>query len=378
MKTPFNVFEIGMAGSADGGGLERYYFELVRALPGVGVQPAGLVVAKPDGSHDGAPFVSAFARDGDSMLRRWSRMRSLSADRIRNADVLASHFAPYVFPILDRVRERPFVVHFHGPWALESRANGTARSKVIVRSAIERAVYAFGHRFITLSRAFANILVRQYGVAEDRIRIVRGGVDLARFRIGVSRREARERLGWPRDRRTIVTVRRLVPSKGIEGLIEASVALRRADPTALLQIVGTGPLAADLQRLIEERGLEDTVRLAGRATDEELILAYRAADVSIVPSVAYEGFGLVVIESLACGTPALVTDVGGLPEVVRELDGALVLGGSDADAIALGLASVATGELVLPSEDACLRYAERFDWPIVAAEVRDVYAEALR
>jgi glycosyltransferase involved in cell wall biosynthesis len=378
MSPALRTFQIGMSGSASGGGLERYYFELMRALREIGVGASGVVVGNADGGCDGAPDVSTFAGPRDSMLTRWSHMRALAPARIAAADVVVSHFAPYIFPVLDRIGKRPFVVHFHGPWALESRANGEGAPQQLLRSLIERAVYGAGTRFITLSHAFAAILTRRYGIREDRIAVVRGGVDLRRFRARVTRAEARERLGWPQDRRTIVTVRRLVASKGLEGLIDAVDRVRRVDPDVLVNILGTGPLAADLQRRIDDHDLGRNVRLAGRITDDDLILAYRAADCSIVPSVAYEGFGLVVVESLACGTPALVTNVGGLPETIRDFDPSLVIDGANAASIADALARVVSGVQRLPTEAACLAHAERFDWPAVAADVRDVYAGASR
>ena len=105
-------------------------------------------------------------------------------------------------------------------------------------------------------------------------------------------------------------------------------------------------------------------------------LAYRAADVSITPSVALEGFGLVVVESLACGTPGLVTPVAGLPEVVRDLDPALILRAGSAPAIAEGLTGALDGSVPLPSEERCIAYAQRFDWRTIAARIASVYAEA--
>jgi glycosyltransferase involved in cell wall biosynthesis len=117
------------------------------------------------------------------------------------------------------------------------------------------------------------------------------------------------------------------------------------------------------------------VHFAGHLSEEQLPLAYRAADCVVVPSVALEGFGLTVVEALACGTPALVTPVGGLPEVVRDLDPALVLEASTPDAIARGLAAALRGDVPLPDSDACVDYARRFGWQTIAAQVRDVYRE---
>ncbi len=371
------MFAIGMNAAASDGGLERYYFELLQALPGAGSEPHGLVVGRPDGSCESAPTVASFAPSTDPLPRQWLKMRRVSAPYLRAADLVVSHFALNTFPLIPALRTRPFVVHFHGPWALESLAEGDSRWKSPLKKFIERNVYRSASRLIVLSKAFGEILQSTYGVRGERIRIVRGGVNLARFHALAPRAEARERLGWPAGRPIVTTARRLVPSKGIENLIDAVDAVRRTTPDILLHILGAGPLRPELERRIREGGLEGNVRLCGRVSDEDLALAYRASDLFVVPSVALEGFGLVVVESLASGTPVLVTNVGGLPEVVRELEPALVLDGVDPAALARGIESALAGSIPVPSEERCIAYAGRFDWNAVAGDVQAVYREAV-
>jgi glycosyltransferase involved in cell wall biosynthesis len=121
------------------------------------------------------------------------------------------------------------------------------------------------------------------------------------------------------------------------------------------------------------------VRLLGFVPDESLPSAYRAADLSVVPTVALEGFGLIVVESLAAGTPCLVTPVGGLPEAVSGLSRALILRSTGAEAIADGLGDALTGVTPMPGPRECVDFARRnFDWPVIAERVRLVYEEALR
>jgi glycosyltransferase involved in cell wall biosynthesis len=154
--------------------------------------------------------------------------------------------------------------------------------------------------------------------------------------------------------------------------------VRRRAPDALLLIAGKGALSGELEARVRSLGLEGNVRLLGFVPDEDLPIAYRAADLSIVPTVALEGFGLIAVESLAAGTPVLVTPVGGLPEVVSDLSANLVLPGSGAGDLADGLAAALMGELTLPDAGTCQSYArDRYDWPVIAARTRDVYAEVL-
>jgi glycosyltransferase involved in cell wall biosynthesis len=99
---------------------------------------------------------------------------------------------------------------------------------------------------------------------------------------------------------------------------------------------------------------------------------------SIVPTVALEGFGLTTIESLASGTPVLVTPVGGLPEAVAPLSPDLVLERSGATALGAALIDALLGRITLPDDTSCIRYARsRFDLDVVAAQVAAVYREAI-
>ena len=86
-----------------------------------------------------------------------------------------------------------------------------------------------------------------------------------------------------------------------------------------------------------------------------------------MPTVAHEGFGLITVESLAAGTPVLVTPVGGLPEVVAGLSPDLILRGSEVPDLVAGLDGALSGTLTLPSREACQQYAqEGFDYRTVA------------
>ena len=165
---------------------------------------------------------------------------------------------------------------------------------------------------------------------------------------------------------------------GLEDLIGAMNEVRKRVPETQLFVAGKGPLSETLTDQVRTLGLENNVRFLGFLPDEHLPLAYRAADLTIVPTVILEGFGLITVESLAAGTPVLVTPVGGLPEAVGDLSPELVLLGTGIGPLAEGLIASLTGDLVMPSAEACQAYARsRYAWPVIAERVRDVYAEAL-
>ncbi len=381
-KVNIRTLQLGMSWFPEqaGNGLDRVYHALARHLPRAGVGVRGLVAGSEGVARTSGGAVQAFAPEAASLPGRlWAlRQHVRRAVRREPVDLVAAHFALYTAPMLDLLDGRPLVVHFHGPWAGESEAEREHALIVKAKAALERLVYRRGARFIVLSEAFRHVLTTRYGVPEEHVRIVPGGVEVGRFDTGLSREEARRRLGWPADRPIILSVRRLARRMGLENLIEAMDHVRRHVPGALLFIAGKGPLAGELEARIAEAGLEQHVRLLGFVPDDDLPLAYRAATLSVVPTVALEGFGLITVESLAAGTPVLVTPVGGLPETVRGLDPALILESARTDALARRLVGVLRGDAALPSSDACQRYArERFDWPVVAARTRAVYEEVL-
>ena len=244
--------------------------------------------------------------------------------------------------------------------------------------ALERQVYSTATRVIVLSEAFAKIAHLDYGVPREIIRIVPGAVDVDRFNIAESRGEARELLGWPSDRRIVVSVRRLVNRMGLDRLVDAFAIAHQNHPDVVLYIVGKGKLRAELEQRVAALGLSDSIRFQGFVADEQLPLVFRAADLSIVPTVALEGFGLVAAESLAAGTPCVVTPVGGLPDIVSGLCPDLVLHSIETSSLVDGLSRIFSGAVEMPSDARCLEHVwQNFTLAQMARRTADVYREAV-
>lgn len=376
-----DTLQIGMEWypEAPGSGVARMFHGLSRHLPAQGVGVTGLVTG--NGTPENRPdSIHAFAPPSASLPSRLWRLRSALQDHFQRADpqLVAAHFSLYALPLLTVARKCPLVVHFHGPWALESEAEDESALSVWGKRQVERAVYGRAQRFIVLSEAFKAVLTEHYGVAPEAVHVVPGGVDVDRFAPTQTTMEAREQLGWPTDRPVLFSVRRLVRRVGLDRLITAMQHVTEHRPDACLLIAGKGPLADALEARIEALGLADHVHLLGFVPEADLPLAYRAADLSVVPTRAFEGFGLVAVESLAAGTPAVVTPVGGLPEVVEDLSSTLVTEDASAEAIASRLLGALDRSVSLPSADACRDFAaSRYDWPVIARQTRSVYEEVV-
>jgi glycogen synthase len=375
------TLQIGMRWLGTGsGGLDRVFYDLANSLPEQGIAVNGLVVQPADVADRTGGKIQAFAVDGASLPKRMLGARRAIGRYIESGgiDLIAGHFALYLSAALGRLGDTPLVVHFHGPWAQESGFEGQGQTAVMIKKAIEQRVYRRADRFIVLSQAFADLLVREYRVEPERIRIVPGSVDLDRFNDRISRTEARAALGWATDRPTLLATRRLIARVGLDQLIAAIQTVRRTVPDVLLCIAGRGPLETILRKQIEDNGLRGNVRLLGFLSDEDLPLAYRAADINVVPTTALEGFGLTAAEALAAGTPSMVTPIGGLPEVVTDLSPDLVFASGKTPDLAAGLIAALKGQLALPNSAVCRAYAEaRFANSLAARRTAVVYRELL-
>lgn len=363
------------------GGVGRVFAELCRCLPAEGVRFAG-AVAEPDDVHvlsDGRVQLFASATTDMKTRLRNGRRTLLELIETEKADILASHFALYAAPVLDKLSGRrgyAFVNHFHGPWAAESVEAGAAARAALVKKYIERFVYQRADRVVVLSRAFARVAVEQYRISEDRIRIVPGSVDTERFNMRQTRQEARRYLGLPLDRPLLLSVRRLVRRMGLYSLIESMREISRAIPDAQLLIAGTGPLQESLKTAVAEFALQGKVHLLGFVPDEQLPLLYRAADLNVVPSQALEGFGLVAVEALAAGTPSVVTPVGGLPEIITGLSPSLVFSSAASTAIAPRIVELLNGSIKLPTQKQCRDFVlQNYTSELMAKRTATVYRE---
>jgi glycosyltransferase involved in cell wall biosynthesis len=347
------------------GGLDRYYRALFEQLP----EASGVVI----GPAEGAPSAIAAASRHDLPLPRRLGAFWLAARRAaRGAEVVDAHFALYAAAPLLLARRRPTVFHFHGPWADENAAAGdSSRVKRALRAALERGVLRRADAHVVLSSAFRRVLVERHRVAPWKISVWAPGVALERFTPG-DRLGARARLGMDPAAFVVVCARRMVARMGIDALLDAWGRLERELPAgSLLLLIGDGPLRETFVARAAQPPLAGRVRVMGRLSDAELIEAYRCADVAVVPSVAVEGFGLVVLEAAACGTPSIVSDVGGLPEAAAALDPSLVVAAGDTEALGARLRAAAHG--ALPTRAATRNYAERFAWPAVAERHRAMH-----
>lgn len=355
------------------GGLERYVYELTHTLAAGQDRVELCGVGLPETPPNALVKLTNLAEPDSPLWQRFwlTRTRFLSRQAPK-PDAINLHFALYSLPLLSILpKDVPITFNFHGPWALESDREGTSRLGIQIKRWMEQRVYRRCDRFIVLSKAFGNLLHQHYQVPWDKIHIIPGGVDINRFQPNLSRQQAREQLNWPQARLILFTPRRLVHRMGLDKLLSALAKIKGQD--LWLAIAGKGSLRETLEQQVTELGLNNHVKFLGFLPDEQLPIAYQAADLTIMPSQSLEGFGLVLLESLACGTPAICTPVGGMPEVLANFSPQLITDSAAVEALAQKLEALLTGQVSMPSRDACREYAaNHFNWPKIAKQVRQV------
>lgn len=362
------------------GGAERYMHEQIHSLMESGdrVELCATDLPSSDspasGLHPSLSLTNLGSAEQSLPQRLQTCRTQFQQRRFTTPDAINLHFALYSYPILRQLPLNvPVTFTFHGPWALESKQEGESNLVVQMKYWLEQQVYRRCDRFIVLSKAFGTILHERYGVSWQKIHIIPGGVDIERFQANLTRQQARETLGFPADRPILFTPRRLVQRMGIDKLLQALAEVKKYVPNVWLAIAGKGVRRAALEQQVQTLGLQDHVQFLGYVPDEQLPIAYQAADLTVVPSQHLEGFGLILLESLACGTPVVSTPVGGMPEVLNPLQPTLVTETPEAIAIAARLVEFLTGELPLPDRQTCREYAvQHYDWQLLAPKVRDV------
>ena len=210
----------------------------------------------------------------------------------------------------------PHVVGFHTLGAVKN-AIGIGEDEPELRINAERELVKDCQRIIASTAKGKEDLITYYGATPEAIRVIPCGVNLDLFR-PIERAMARSHLGLDGER-IILFVGRIVRLKGIDNLLKAMTYLERKQRIKLVVIGGDENSQAELQRLkslTRTLRIQESVTFLGLVEQERLPFFYSAADLCVVPSY-YESFGLVLLESLACGTPVVATRVGGAESVIR-------------------------------------------------------------
>lgn len=283
----------------------------------------------------------------------------------------------------------PRCYSFYGPWHLEFLAEMARQdltplrrwtrglwmpAKARLTRRLEGAAIRRSARIVVLSRVSARQVEEIHPGAGPRVTIIPGGVDLGRFVPAPDRRAARAALALPEGGPLVFTVRRLVPRMGLEGLLHAFTHL----PGVHLVIGGTGRLRRRLEETAARLGLAARVRFAGFIADEQLPTFYQAADLVALPSAALEGFGLIALEALACGTPVVATRDAGAADVLEALEPSWLAADLAPAALARTLGAALERSATDPGvAGRCRAHAALYGWDRIAGAYETLYRALL-
>lgn len=297
----------------------------------------------------------------------------------KSADVIHTHLpTPWnadFSAIAGAVTDTPVVLTYHNDIVGEGVAENIA--KVYNETALKMTLRLVDRILITQPDYLSNSKhLSQFGSKVD---IVRNGVDTSRFSKSVVDPQTLENLGFPKDRDTLFFLSVLDQYhdyKGLDVLLKAMAHLREImEYPPKLIVGGDGELRERYESLAAELGVEDCVSFIGFISADDLPNAYSAADIFVLPSLSsdQEGFGLVLLEALACETPVITTDVVGISDDVKSQNLGRIVEVNDASALATGIQHELSMNLERKGERGRKMCQQRYSWRQSARKLENIY-----
>lgn len=174
-----------------------------------------------------------------------------------------------------------------------------------------------------------------------------------------TKQQARQVLQWPQNIPVLFTLRNCIPRTGLDIALKAVIPLALQNK-CLFVIAGDGPLRKKLQQQAEKAGANPAqILFTGRLSDEKLMLAYQAADLFVLPTVGLECFGLIIQESLAMDCPVVATDIGAIPEILKQILPEFIVPAGNATILRTKIQDYLQGKLKVPSQNSLSEYVQR-------------------
>ncbi len=262
-------------------------------------------------------------------------------------DLIDAH---YVYPdgiaavLLAKLLDKPVVITARGSDLNVYREYFIPR--VLIKWATKKA-----NALITVCQALKDVL-GDLSVAKEKVTVLRNGVDLELFTPLMDRDRIRKNFGI--DGTTLLMVGRLVSLKGHKLAIQALVSLENIN----LLIIGEGEEENALKVLVEKLAIGQRVKFLGTVAHSDLPAYYSAADALLLAS-SSEGWANVILESMACGTPTIATNVGGTSEIICAPEAGVLVKERTAEGIANAIIELMD---CYPDRQATRKYAEKFSW----------------
>jgi D-inositol-3-phosphate glycosyltransferase len=280
----------------------------------------------------------------------------------------------------------PILQMFHTLGEMKNRvARSEAEREGAYRLDGERQVLTRADRIIAATPAEQAQLEWLYKADASKVTVIPPGVDTSHF-YPIPADEARQYIGLAPDARMILFVGRIEPLKGVSTLIKAvaCLQLKNLKEPVHLAVIGGDPEAAPaeisaemvrLQKLCDDLTVGKMVVFLGKRGQDTLPYYYSAAEVVVMPS-HYESFGMVALEAMACGTPVIASQVGGLAFLVQDGVTGYTVPDGDEDILCEKLALILGDESLRQRMGRnAAEYAQNYDWRKIARQIVGVYKE---
>ncbi|MBW3661579.1 MAG: glycosyltransferase family 4 protein [Actinobacteria bacterium] len=374
------------------GGLGRHVFQLTRALAGLGHDVHAVTREHPDAPSEEnvggvqvtrvsegppvvpfdhlIPWVLAFNNTVQAAAHRVMEQHRF--------DVVHAHdwLVAYAAAGLKGAEDVPLVTTIHATEYGRHQGYLPGPMNKLIHQ-VEWWLTYEARRVITCSRYMRDQVRDIFLLPSEKVDVIPNAVSVDDFAVPASEVEAFRREVTPRGEKMVLFAGRLEYEKGVQTVLHAMERLLDEVGPVRFFVAGVGTYSDELKQLVTELDLDDHVTFTGFLEDHDLRLHYAAADVAVAPSI-YEPFGLVAVESLACGTPVVVGDTGGLREIVADGSG-LRFPPGDPEGLADCIIEILTDEVLAAELIARgrARIRERFDWRAVAARTVEVYGRAI-
>ncbi len=375
------------------GGLGRHVAELAPALAQQGVD---IHVVTPVATE----FAEPVACEGTLTVHRVHtpvvNADNNIYDRVVEANQKIEHYVNQLDESFDLIHVHDWLTGFagidlqqawHCPLLATIHATERGRGRGYIGNDLQRAIdnaerdlIQQATHLIVCSHYMSHEVQSFFHTSPRRIDVVPNGVNIADLNNHCPENnlvEFKARYADPDDL-IIFTVTRLVYEKGVHRLVEAAPQIFAECPTARLIIAGKGPEAEHLKQQAAELGLSDRINFAGFISDEERNCFYKTAACAVFPSL-YEPFGIVALEAMALRCPVVVSDVGGLSEIVNHGENGVTIYPDDAESAAWGvLRMLQNPDWARKHADNGYHYVDQlFNWPRIARLTRAVYRRLL-
>jgi D-inositol-3-phosphate glycosyltransferase len=403
----YHTCPLAILGGKDTGGMNVYVRELTRQLGRMGVHVdvftrsqdehvphvlhdlgfGNRVVHVPAGPEVPLPKVELTAHIDQFV----DGIREFAASKGLKYDLIHSHYwmSGLAAEALKRDWRVPVIHMFHTLGVMKQRvARATEEVEGDYRLNGERQVLRMADRIVAATQAELAQLQWLYQADTRKIVVIPPAVDLSRF-YPIPADEAKEAIGVNTCNRMLLFVGRIEPLKGIDTLIQAIAIMRQngtMDEDVCLALIGGEPDTspqnvsremARLQEMRQQYDLGSFVTFLGQRGQETLPYYYSAAEAVVVPSF-YESFGMVALEAMACGTPVVASEVGGLAFLVQDQKTGFTVPFDDPQALADKLAVLLHDEELRRRMGAqAAIFARDYSWEKIAARIKSLYDEVL-